>query len=64
MLGYYRILEHELERRVKEDMKAYFDCLVFPDTRCFFCGLCDCARQEKENYEEYKKMPKRWFQGE
>lgn len=53
MLGYHRILELELERQVKEDMKAYFDCHVFPDTRCFFCGLCDYARQEKKYFEEW-----------
>jgi len=53
MLGYNRILEHELEKRVKEDMKAYFDCTVFPDTECFFCGLCDWYRQETEYYKEY-----------
>jgi hypothetical protein len=39
------ILEKGLTRKT-------FDCTVFPDTECFFCGLCDWMRIEKEYYEE------------
>jgi hypothetical protein len=51
--GYGKILERALIEQLREDMEAYFNCQVFPDTHCFGCGLCDMARQEKKYFEEW-----------
>ena len=44
------MMKHEIAE------EADFECTVFPDTMCFFCGLCDMARQEKAYFQEWVKM--------
>jgi hypothetical protein len=34
-------------------VRATIECHIFPETECFFCGLCDRVRQEMEYYDEY-----------
>lgn len=38
---------------IDEITRSTIECHIFEDTECFFCGLCDKVRQEKEYYDEY-----------
>lgn len=32
-------------------VRATIECHIFPETECFFCGLCDRVRKERKYYD-------------
>ena len=60
-----KIDKNKLESKPIECLvRATIECHIFPDTECFFCGLCDRVRQEMEYYDEYAEELSKCYSNE